>query len=377
MIGGYTAYVYSTTTGQIVGPGELPLAEAPTWNRQINNTGAWSVKMDLGSSWTKAQLRSIGVPFRFSVAIFWGDYCCQAGPITTYPVDDGAGTVTFSGGGLWSLFNRRLQINPAWDPTVTGVNDVSADVTLTGQLWDIAAALVRNATTWTARPGSGIPIDIPAASGTGTATRTYFGYDLAMCGQRLQEITQVDGGPDVDFAPYRVAGTNLMRHRMAVGTPYITQAGDPVMFDYGTSLQSLAITGDGSNIATTAWVKGSGNERSQLAASSSSTALTTAGWPALDYVDTNHTSAVDMPTLLGWAKADLALYGRSIESWAAVVRADGTSPLGSYDPGYFATYNVNSHPWLPHGQYKVRILGLGGGTEADTVTHLLDGRGGF
>jgi hypothetical protein len=66
-----------------------------------------------------------------------------------------------------------------------------------------------------------------------------------------------------------------------------------------------------------------------------------------------------------------------VEAWKATVRADGTSPLGSYDPGYFATYNVSGHPWQPDGQYLTRILGMSSGPEANTVTHILDGRGGF
>jgi hypothetical protein len=374
----YTAVAYSTTSGRIVGPAELPLAEPPTWTRQINNNGTWSVKVKLGNdTWSPDQLRSIAAPFRFSVAVFWGDYGCQGGPLTSYRVDDTAGTVTYSGGGLWSLLNRRLLHNPAWNPATAQITDPTADQTINGQLWDIAAALVRNSTSWTHRPGSGLPLDIPADSGTGTATRNYLGYNLVSCGQRLQELTQDDGGPDVDFAPYRVIGSNTIRHRMAVGKPYVTQTGSPVMFDYGTSLQGLSIDGDGSNVATSAWVKGVGNERLQLSGMASSTTLTDTGFPALDFVDSAHTSAPEQATLNGWAAADLALYGRSVETWKATVRADGTSPLGSYDCGYFATYNVTQHPWQPDGQYLTRILGLGSGPEANTVTHILDGRGGF
>jgi hypothetical protein len=376
-IAGYVAYAYVTVSGRIVGPAELPLAEPPTWTRQINGNGSWSVKCKLGNdTWSREQLRSIAAPYRYSIGIFWGDYGCQAGPLTSYSVDDDAGTVTYSGGGLWTLFNHRLLHNKAWNPATTPITDPAADQTITGQLWDIAAAMVRNSTSWTNRPMSGLPLDIPADSGTGTATRTFLGYDLVPVGQRLQELTQADGGPDVDLAPYRVIGDNKIRHRMAVGTPFITQTGSPVMFDYGTSLQGLKIDGDGSTVATTAWVKGAGNERLQLSGMATSTTLTDTGFPALDFVDAAHTSATEQATLNGWAAADIALYGRSVEAWKATVRTDGTSPLGSYDPGYFATYNVTSHPWQPDGQYLTRILGLSNGSEANTVTHILDGRGG-
>lgn len=379
---GYTAYVYSTTTGQIAGPSDLPLFDPPTWTRQINNNGSWQVKVAFGAGgWSRDQLRGIAASCRFSVAIMWGDYVCQAGPITTYSVDDVAGTVTYAGGGLWTLLNRRLLHNPAWNPATAIIQDPTADQTITGQLWDIAAALVRNSVSWVYRPGSALPIDIPADSGTvpaGAIPRIYLGYDLVSVGQRLQELTQADFGPDVDFAPYKVVGSMTIRHRMVIGVPYIINTnGADVAFDYGTSLQKLSIDGDGSNIATTAWVKGAGNGSLQLSGMATSTTLTDNGWPALDFVDSAHTSATDPAILNGWARADLALYGKSVEAWKATVRADGVSPLGSYDCGYFCTYNLTGHPWQPDGQYRTRLLGMSNGPEANTVTHILHGRGGF
>jgi hypothetical protein len=160
---GYTAFAYITTTGRIVGPAELPMMDAPTWSRQINNNGAWSIKCPLGNStWTREQLRSIAAPGRFSVAILWGDYVCQAGPLTAYAVDDTAGTVTFSGGGLWTLFNRRLLMNKNWNPAAQPPQDPSADLLLQGQLWDIAAALVRQSTCPSTSPLTPVRALLPA-----------------------------------------------------------------------------------------------------------------------------------------------------------------------------------------------------------------------
>lgn len=375
---GYTVYVYSTTSGRILGPSEVPISEPPTWQRQINANGSWQVRIKLGATnWTQQQLRSICTPGRFSVGIFWGDYGCQGGPITSYAVDDVSGVLTLSGGGLWSILNRRPVHSTTFNPDTTAITDLTADVSFTGQLWDIAGDLLRTATGWLGRPGSALPLDIPVDSGTGTAERNYTASELASTGQRLQELTQVDGGPDIDFAPYRVVGDNMIRHRAMIGQPFIQQQGEPVMFDYGSSLQSLSIDGDGSNVSTTVWTKGAGNERLQLLGRASSTVLTDAGFPAMDMVDTRHTDATEQATLNGWATAGLGLYGRSVEAWKAIARVDASSPLGSYDPGFFGKYNLNGHPWMPDGIYTVRILGIGSSQEPNTIMHLLDGRGGF
>lgn len=374
---GYTVLVVSTTDGKIVS--ELQPVDQPTWLRQINDPGTWQVKVqlgDLGNPSTE-RLRALVAPGRFCIAIVWGTWVAQAGPIVSYGIDDTSGTLTMTGPGLWGLFNRRLLTHPNWLPAPwTPISDTSADTNLTGTLPDIALSLVRNAVHMLYRPGSGLPVDIPANAGGGSNTRFYPGYDLVSVGQRLQELTQVENGPDVEFAPY-LKGDGTLRWNLMVGNPYLIQPGSDVVFDYGSSLQSLSIDGDGSNLATSAFVKGSGNERTQLSAYATSTTLTDAGWPMIDYVDSSHSSATEQATLNGWAKADLALYGKATEQWHGIVRANSEPRLGTYWPGSFGKYNVIGHPWILDGQYQVRILGLANGRSAGEVTHVLEGRGGF
>jgi hypothetical protein len=377
--------VFDTTSGRVLGPAELPISAPPTWARLINTSSAGQVIMPLqsqGTAWAAdpRALRALMIPWRFSIAVLWGTYVCAAGPITSYPVDDSAGSVQVSFGSFWSLLNRRNLHSLAYNPDTTLITSATANVTFTGQLWDIAADIVRTAVGYTGRAGAALPVDVPADSGAGTNTRTYNGYDLAAAGQRLTELTQVDGGPDVDFAPYLVSvpgSGRFIRYRMAVGQPYIQQAGGAVTFDYMSSIQALPFDADGSNVATTAWVKGAGNESAQLAGYASNSALVTNGWPILDYVDSAHSSTSDTALLNSYAVADLALYSKAVETWKPQVRADATSPLGSYDPGYFASYNVIGHPWIPSGLYSVRILGFGNGSDSNTITHALDARGAF
>ncbi|MEV6648054.1 hypothetical protein [Amycolatopsis sp. NPDC051371] len=372
----YTALAYDTVTGRVLF--ELDLASEPEWSSRINDVGGWKITVPLHGQARAASVREWCVPWRFSVAIVRGrgvpsDTVCQAGPIVPYAPDDDSPVHTVSGKGFWELLNRRVLHARTWNPAAARITDSSADLTINDSLPNIAINIAYHATAMVYRPGSALPLDFPDLFPVGTNTRTYRGYEMAFAGQRLQELTQVDGGPDVLFQPYLtvIGGLRYIRHRMLVGNPYLVQPGVPLLFDYRSNLVKLTIAGDGSGQANTAFVKGSGNEASQLYGYATDTSLTTAGWPLLDMVDSGHTSASEQTTLDSWASADVALYSSQPEQWQATVRADADPRLGSYLPGHFADYSVKNHHWLRNGKYSYRILGVSNGPERDKVLHQL------
>jgi hypothetical protein len=374
----YTAVAYLTTTGRITH--EIDLVEAPTWDALLNDAGTWQVKVQIGHKpGATAKVREWATPMVYSVAILLGDTVCQAGPITSYAPDDGDATVTVSGKGVWEALSKRLLHNKNWNPAVKPITDVSANLTFTDSLWNIAQAIVGHSTTWVYRAGSVLPVDVPVTDPAGgSAKRTYFGYDLASTGQRLQELTQDEGGPDVYFQPYIVVlgSSRVIRHRMLIGTPTLTQPGVPLLFDYNSNLQKLSPTGDASTLATTAWVKGTGSQDGQLYGYATAQALLDAGYPAVDFVDSEHTDSPSQPALNGWANADIALYGSAqLEQWKATVDADAGPPWGEYIPGHFANYAVQDHNWLEDGLYLLRILGVSGSAQnpPGTVDHVIQG----
>jgi len=381
---GYTCLVYKTTTGQIVA--DFPLADQPQWTRQINTASQMQVKIRPGDTGVPPRDRLYGlvVPKVFSLAILWDDYVCQAGPILPYSIDDTSSTLLQIGAGdFWSLLGTRLLHNPGWDPTAARITDTSADTSITDNLPNIALTLVRNAVNWTHRPGSALPLDVPDNgdnTGTTIVTRTYPGYDMAYVGERLNELSQESAGPDIDFQPYLVTGSNYIRHRMRVGRAsdgHLVQPGNTPVFDYGSSLRALTISGDGKDVSTSAFVKGSGDKNTLMYGYAASTNLIDLGWPASDYVDNNHISASAQDQLDGWAAGDLALYGKAVEQWTGYVTCDVEPRLGSFEPGTFATYSITSHPWLPEGRYSVRIIGLSQGRGTGEVAHILQGKGPF
>ncbi|MEC3974731.1 hypothetical protein QMK34_05465 [Amycolatopsis sp. H20-H5] len=370
----YTAVVYSTTSGRVLY--DIDLAGDPDWSAKINEEGDWSVPIPLRGGESTVRLHEWIIPYRYSVAIILGSTVCQAGPILPYDPSSNESTIAVKGKGFWELMNRRVLHNRLWDPSSKRITDSSADITFTDLLANIARQIVEQSTLWAFRPGSALPLDLPPyIAGGGPNVRTYHGYEMASAGQRLKELTQVDGGPDVYFQPYMttVGGTRFVRHRMLIGQPFLVQPGVPLLFDYRSSLVSLGIQGGGTTPAITAFVKGTGNEAGQLYGYATATALTDAGWPALDMVDTNHTDAALQPTLDGWAAADVARYGVQPELWQATVKASYDPDISTYIPGHFANYSVKNHHWLPDGIYNWRIVGLShsGSSDRNTVDHQL------
>lgn len=372
----YTALAYETVTGRVLY--ELNLAGEPEWSARINDVGGWKIQLPLEGGTKTARVREWCVPWKYSVAIVRGrgdvdDPVCQAGPIIPYAPDAEQPQHTVSGKGFWQLLYRRVLHKWSWNPAVDPITSANADPAWQDSLANIALYLVQECTGYAFRPGSNLPLDLPAAGPVGTNIRGYHGYEMATAGQRLQELTQDDGGPDVLFQPYLtvVGGQKYVRHRMLIGNPYLVQPGVPLLFDYRSSLDRLTIAGDGSDQACTAFVKGTGNEAGQLYGYATTTALTDVGFPMLDMVDTGHTSTSEQATLDGYARADVALYSSQPEQWQATVLADKEPRFGTYLPGYFAGYAVKNHHWLRDGIYTYRIVGMSNGPARDKVLHQL------
>jgi len=357
----YTAVAYLTKTGRVTH--EIDLADAPSWDARLNEPGSWQVKAQTGHKpGATAAVREWATPMVYSVAILLGDTVCQAGPVTSYAPADDDTTVTVSGKGVWEALNRRILHNKNWNPASKRITDASANLVLTDSLWNIARTVVDHSTSWVNRAGAALPIDLPAADPTtGTEQRSYFGYDLVSAGQKLQELTQDDNGPDVYFQPYMTVsgGTRVIRHRMLIGMPTLMQPGVPLLFDFNSNLQTLSVTGDASTLATSAWAKGTGSQEGLMYGYATAQALLDAGYPAVDFVDSDHTSATNQDALNGWATADIALYGTAqLEQWKATVLADSAPVWGEYMPGHYANYAVQDHQWLEDGLYQLRILGV-------------------
>lgn len=360
----WSVQVFESVTGKIVN-NDLPVADFPAFTRTLNTSGSVSVKLQLGDKSLGAllDLRQILAPWRYSIAVCYGGYIAQAGPIITTQYDDSALQLTVSCGDFWSFLKYRVLWNVSSPPTQTTSAtllpmDAGQDVNMANfDLPSIASLLVTNAV---GRSGFSLPVDVPSTT-VGTNVRNYPVYDLATVYTRLTDLASVQGGPDIDFKPYfDLTNPGVIRWKMMVGAPLLNVT-STFYWDYGSSCRSISLDSDASNMASAVYAKGNATERASTVAYSVNSALVTAGWPALEMVDGGHTSATDSTTIQGYADGDLGLYSVPVETWTTVVNVDASSSaFGSYDPGSIGVFTISQggHIFIPDGNYSQRILGF-------------------
>lgn len=370
-------FVAETVTGKIVR--DMPFVGYPQWSYGLNQAGALSLKVPIGPI-DKTELRSLLDYWRLSWGLSWGNHIWQCGPVVTYRYGDAEGPPTIDVGcaGIWALFSsKRVIANPSW----TGVSlaEPAADVALTNlSLHTIAKRLVQNDL---ARNGN-LPIVLPSDI-TGTQERNYPGYDMAHVGERLAQLTQVIDGPEVEFRPeYTDSTRTYMQWTMRTGNPRLGNLGLPHAWDYGRALTHVDEDGDGSKQQFRTFVRGNGMERALLIGHFEDTSLVGLGWPMLESIDGNHSSATEITTLSGWAQADVQTYRRGTNTWSARVRIDGTDGRGRrtgapaldiVSVGDNATLNMRDHRWIPDGLYGQRILAVSSGGDLATAQLGLQG----
>lgn len=360
----YRLFVCETVTGRIIA--DLPYVDVPSWSYGINLTGSLDVRVPVDSV-GKTELAQLLDFWRFSWGLAWGDLILQCGPVVSAAFDDrGANLLSVSAAGIWELFTKkRLLANKDWNKATTPITDLTADLNLTNlTLHDIARALVDNDLE---RWGS-LPIVLPAAEADPTAinVRNYPGYDMAYTGGRLGELTQVENGPEVEFRPrYTDTTRTFVEWPMRIGSPRLGNLSWAHSWSYGGAMPLLSVDHDGSRMLTEDWVRGNGMERATLFGHSADPILEDAGYPHLDNVNGDHTSATEQATLDGWAAAEMATYGKPLATLSGVVRMDGTDkegrvtgspPLTEVQAGDNAKLTVKDHRWLPDGETGQRII---------------------
>ncbi|MFE0021899.1 hypothetical protein [Amycolatopsis sp. NPDC059021] len=364
--------VAETTTGTLLA--DVTPRDLPSFTRKLTDRGQWTVNvMPDDAANTNTDFHALTDAGRFTWAILCGPVVVQAGPTFTYSYSESTRTLSVSGTGIAGLFDRRVLRNAV---LYTSIVNPSEDVTISNRsLRGIARDLVAINL---AQNGYGLPIDLPAPE-TGPNVRTYYGYDLAKLWDRLDDLSKVLEGPELDFWPYLVPGENKLRWQMLIGSPLLGDQQSAAVWDYGGALSAIDVDVNGSaSPATRVWVKGSGNERGLLTGYAEDPSLVALGFPPTDFVDGDHTSVTEVSTLQSYATADLKQFSSATETWKCSVRIDGAtgtgqevSPaLGSWSLGDAPQFGVSGHPWIPDGQYRRRILAYSNKDEASVQLDL-------
>lgn len=395
-------YAYETRTGRVAVV--VPYVGQPQWSNGLNTAGAWRVQVPIGNHQIdRATLDAICDPYVYSWAVAQGDHIWQAGPMVSESCPVGSTSTTVSGSGLWGLLtNKRILANPArsllWNVSLldavvafgpTATSDLGTAIPAGNQNLSLGTIAKRIMQTIELAAGGDLPILYPADV-PGTSQRTYPGYDLVSPGQRIMELTQVNGGPEIEFVPSFVDSTRqFIQHTMRIGDDVnnggnLGNLGFTVAWDLNNALMDIGRDVDGSTRATRAWERGNGMQTDLITGfadvpidSRLSSAL------LLEMVGGAHTSSSNAIELNGYATADVLAGVAGVPTYTVLVRIPGDEGTGKQTRSPMLTnvangdnglFKLRDHRRMQDGIYGLRIIGMAsaaGPQQATLQTHFL------
>jgi hypothetical protein len=332
----------------------------------------------------RAELLAALEPGRCFIAVLEDDLVIEAGPVWAWDYQYGS-SLKVKAAGLRSIFDHRIVMGvlasawAKWEVTYSGLS-----------LGTIAKRLVQLAMSHT---GGTLPVVLPAdetAVADADHTRTYRGHEVAAVLTRLDQLMDVQNGPDIAFEPRLTADRQGIEWAMRTGTeanPMLHQSGDDWVWDTRVprgGVSGLSVQRDASNLAQRSWITGAGQDQALLMARREPVQigaqdLRDAGFPLMEVVESRSSVEVQA-TADRWAAGNLAAVLRPMQTWSCQViarpvdssGAPAGPQLGQFRPGDWAKVWVpEDHPLLslllPDGFHRTRLLGISGGM-AETVS---------
>ncbi len=344
------------------------------WSESLNSSGDISCTVSLKDPAVQrlklGQSASVGKAFLAAIS---GSTVLNAGPIWFHDFDDDANTLKLTAAGMWSYFDHRVLLpvlagrNPTDSTTDTRYSAPVTDPTAAGYPWvsdtrktlqGIARSLVAQAQTET---NGNVPVILPTEIVAATNERWYKGSDLGFVGNRLSELTQVDGGPDIMFTPRITSDMLGVEWVMRIGTPTEPRLFSPQTqtFYVGvkkSSVTKLKVTADGTGLASTTFASGGRTSDVALISVSTDPTLTSNGYPVMQSVDSTHSSVSDIATLQSYSD-EAATQGKTpVSVWSFTHDLSQQPLLEGFNAGDFATVSVRNSAYLTDGRYPMRIM---------------------
>lgn len=303
-------------------------------------------------------------PWRCFLAVQVGQQIIEAGPIVARPsYDDSTGRLEVKAQGMRAIFAKREAVNnthPRPQESVLAYQGLS--------LGTIGKRIVQRTLN---NPGGDLPIVLPADE-TGNHERNYPGYERSKVGDLLDNLTEVEGGPEFRFSPRLTTDGNGIEWVMRAGTtaqPLLSQTGDDWIFDTTTrgTVGGLNISSDAGNRINSGTVTGEGMDTATLMYRETRADEWARGYPLLE--DTfSHSTASRTNTLRNHTRAYLQQGSAPWATWSLTVRRDESPLLGEYTVGDWARVHVGAdHPMVPEGVHRARIAKVSGAVEDQNV----------
>lgn len=335
------------------------------WGERLNAPGPVTATIrPYSDELAGRNVRALTATVKQFAAVIEDGIVLEAGPIWTRPFDEDTGELTINALGLWSIFDRRKNLNGAM--LLPGAKVTEDVITVTGRHpGSVARELVRISIEDNPYGGD-LPVVLPAEILGGYDPRVYYGYNLSWLGDDLRDLTKTEGGADLRFRPrLRADDPTFIEWVLEHGAvDIIHQAGPDWTWDVRvekSGIAKLGVSQDGTGLASKSWVPGSGQEQAMRLASAMDTALVDAGFPWTE-AEESASQEEDLGVLQSMANRKQADSRHPWDTWSLTVRADTEPRLGKYLPGDWALVNTpETHPVLPlGGKIRVRILAVDG-----------------
>lgn len=360
-------YVANLRDGRRILP--VPWTDISVENRR-NSPESITVQVSLLDPKSEAlDLENTAAEGKTLLAVFDGDYCVAAGPIWEHEWDEESNVLTLTAEGMWSLFYRRF-ILPQTADTMSllvqtgddaGEPNPATATKLVGLSWP---ALVRSLIVQSfGRAGGSLPL-VFGDAGVGSHDHNYEGSAFKTIGSALDDLTQLDDGPEIQFVPRWTADKRGIEFLVRVGddTSRELTSASVHRFDFSARkkrVRKLKVKKSATEMTSEAWAIGGRQAAVALIARAASTTLTDLGYPRLESISSNHSTVELQSTLDSYAREDLALGSKPTVFWTFEADMDSSPRLGEYGIGDYCNVVIGKSRYLKaRGPQRRRIAAI-------------------
>lgn len=354
---------------------DLPVLDG-TWETRRNTPESLSVTIDLNDPEIRALgIRNAAAPGITALHCTVGDHFMGSGIIWPHRYNKSSGLVEITASGIGSYFaHRTIQTLAALtQPLIdseTGEPTPETVTTLTGlSLGTIMKRVLEQSMLF---PGGDLPI-VFQDDEAGIHERTYNGSDFKEILTVLGQLADVENGPDWEFVPRFTEDGLGVEYLFRTGTNANPRLTSPTVHDWDYTapegvIDDLVVTVDASNMGSLGWATGGRQAGEAIVDMQYNAALTDAGYPLFELVDTTRTT-VSNPVTLAAHNAETLRNGRGpTEFWPFKVSANASPFPGEYRVGDMCRVHVRDDPYIPDGVYVREIASLSGDAKGDWVT---------
>ncbi|RFA12170.1 hypothetical protein B7R22_17225 [Subtercola boreus] len=357
----WTYWIVDTRTGQRV------LQVTPSgcsWSRQLNIKASGSAVFDLADADNAALgFRSLTRKWARTLVVCWNEQIVYTGIITksTYTWSSRRLVVEYSD--FRAIIARRTTLGENGYTNTEEGSHAPIGSEDPANRYSLSTIIAYELRLLLEGPTSnyGLPFNRPSynlAVHDGDAWRDYFDYNLPWLNIVVDELTNAENGPDVDY-PGSWDANERLQWDARIGTPgqpnlagttwwWDLDAEEPGLFD-------LVIVEDAINQTNAVTVAGAGAELKRRYA----VAREDSDLPALERMISYGTED-QVEALQSHANAHLAAYRLPTEEWSFWISADGTPSVGQLTLGDTLAIWSSGDPYIPDGLHQLRLVRFSG-----------------